>query len=106
MRFLEWRFLGAPPEGAGRHDRWSLTLRDRTANNMGASLRGSHPDLDLGFDLTMPIPAPAPACTPAQIASHLPDTDPDPFDSPDLTDLASRFPAATYKPWLADVTIG
>ncbi|MFN8036772.1 MAG: alkaline phosphatase family protein [Acidimicrobiia bacterium] len=105
IRFLEWRFLGAPPEGAGRHARWSLTLRDRTANNMGRSLRASRPDPELGFDLAMPIPPPAPACTAAQLASHLPDRDPDPFDRPELTDLATRFPGATYKPWLADVAL-
>src|SRR4029077_15659135 len=32
LRFLEWRFLGAPPEGPGQDsDSWYLTLRDRTA---------------------------------------------------------------------------
>jgi len=106
MRFLEWRFLGAPPEGSSRHAPWSLTLRDRGAHNMGATLRASEFNPDLGFDIGMPIPAVTPACTPAQLASHPPDADPDPFDSPDLTDLASRFPGATYKPWLAGMTSG
>jgi phospholipase C len=37
LRFIEWRFLGAPAEGsAGRG--WWLTKRDRHANNIGASL--------------------------------------------------------------------
>jgi phospholipase C len=39
LRFIEWRFLGAPPEGPGAQgDTWYLTMRDRTANNIGASL--------------------------------------------------------------------
>ncbi len=39
LRFLEWRFLGAPPEGPGRTgDTWFLTSRDRGARNLGASL--------------------------------------------------------------------
>ena len=37
LRFLEWRFLGAPPEGSGG-GAWSLTTRDRHAANIGASL--------------------------------------------------------------------
>ena len=48
LRFLEWRFLGAPPEGPGRpSDSWFLTSRDRNANNLGAqparpAVRGRH----------------------------------------------------------------
>ena len=39
LRFLEWRFLGAPPEGPGQAgDSWFLTRRDRYAANLGASL--------------------------------------------------------------------
>ncbi len=37
LRFIEWRFLGAPPEGPGGGD-WWLTQRDRNAANIGASL--------------------------------------------------------------------
>ena len=36
LRFLEWRFLGAPPRGAGGSTAWSLTTRDRNARNMPA----------------------------------------------------------------------
>lgn len=39
LRFIEWRFLGAPPVGPGADtDTWFLTQRDRYANNIGASL--------------------------------------------------------------------
>jgi phospholipase C len=37
LRFIEWRFLGAPAEGTGGSG-WWLTARDRTANNIGAAL--------------------------------------------------------------------
>jgi phospholipase C len=50
MRFLEWRFLGAPAEGPGGDAGWSLTPRDRNANNIGASLGLSRPDPQV-FDL-------------------------------------------------------
>jgi len=39
LRFIEWRWLGAPAEGPGADcDGWFLTRRDRFANNIGASL--------------------------------------------------------------------
>jgi len=64
LRFLEWRFLGAPPEGPttnGRH--WWLTARDRNANNIGASLRTTRQTP--GFEIN-PIPAPLVASTPCE----------------------------------------
>lgn len=61
MRFLEWRFLGAPAEGPGGGSDWSLSLRDRHANNIGASLGMANPDPDL-FDIDdLALPAPLPA---------------------------------------------
>jgi phospholipase C len=106
MRLLEWRFLGAPPEGAGRRGRWALTRRDRMANNMGKTLRNIRPDPALHFDPAVTVPQPSAACTPAQAAARSPDPDqdPDPFDRPELLDLAGTFPHATHRPWLADVT--
>lgn len=44
LRFIEWRFLGAPASGpgsgpgSGSGSPWWLTTRDRHANNIGASL--------------------------------------------------------------------
>jgi phospholipase C len=107
MRFLEWRFLGAPPEGQAGARRWALTLRDSHANNMGATLRASGADANLGFDLGVTIPQPSPACTPTQRATRPVETvDLDPFDRADLQDLAvNEFPRPTHKPWFKDVTV-
>ncbi len=53
LRFIEWRFLGAPPHGPGRPgDTWFLTRRDRYANNIGLSLLPEGPDPEI--DLTPP----------------------------------------------------
>jgi phospholipase C len=50
LRFIEWRYLGAPAEGPAGSG-WYLTARDRNANNIGASLLASptsaHADLEL-----------------------------------------------------------
>jgi phospholipase C len=64
LRFLEWRFLGAPPEGPGDPgDSWFLTARDRNANNIGSSLLEKPLGIDAGFDpATVVIDPPAPAC--------------------------------------------
>jgi hypothetical protein len=63
LRFLEWRFLGAPPEGPGNDtDTWFLTRRDRYASNIGASLSSVPIDMDLHFNIDLPIGAPSPAC--------------------------------------------
>ncbi|HZN15681.1 MAG TPA: alkaline phosphatase family protein [Acidimicrobiales bacterium] len=40
LRFIEWRFLGAPAEGPGGSG-WWLTERDRHAYNIGASLQST-----------------------------------------------------------------
>jgi phospholipase C len=64
LRFLEWRYLGAPPRGPGEDgDTWSLTARDRNAFNLGEVLTADAPDPDLGFDLAVAIERPTPACT-------------------------------------------
>jgi phospholipase C len=61
-RFLEWRFLGAPPVGPGvAGDSWFLRTRDRNANNIGASLVMAA-DLDIGMDLDVAVDLPSPAC--------------------------------------------
>ncbi|HTO00325.1 MAG TPA: alkaline phosphatase family protein [Microthrixaceae bacterium] len=63
MRFLQWRFLGAPPEGpGGDNESWSLTKRNRYAHNLGASL--GYEDSDPGlFDLDdLPLRAPTRSC--------------------------------------------
>jgi len=65
LRFLEWRFLGAPPEGPGKaRADWFLTTRDRNAKNLGASLLGARrdADADVGFDLDVTIAPPSAPC--------------------------------------------
>ena len=63
LRFLEWRFLGAPPEGPGRAgDTWFLTARDRAASNIGASLAPTLVEPAPQFSLDMHIDAPSPRC--------------------------------------------
>lgn len=49
LRFIQWRFLGAPPEGPAGAD-WFLNKRDRYARNIGASLRPDHPDPEVEVD--------------------------------------------------------
>ena len=60
LRFLEWRFLGAPAEGPGGSG-WWLTARDRNANNIGASLL-STPDTDARLDPKAIVPDVSAAC--------------------------------------------
>jgi len=105
-RFLEWRFLGAPPEGPRGSSRWALTERDRGALNMGRSLTANVSDPELGFNLDMALRPVAPACTVAQLASHRADRDPDPFEHPAFHRRSAKlFPPATHRPWLTDAGI-
>ncbi len=66
LRFLEWRFLGAPPEGPGAEgDNWFLTQRDRYANNLGASLMAESFSPDIWFDpASLEVGTPSPVCAP------------------------------------------
>jgi phospholipase C len=65
LRFLEWRFLGAPSEGPGRANAtWFLTERDRHANNLGASLSAQRVAPDVGFDLDIAIAQQSAPCAP------------------------------------------
>jgi phospholipase C len=64
LRFLEWRFLGAPPKGPrlGRSSApWWLCARDRHANNIGASLLAA-PDNDAMLEPQAIIPSVSAAC--------------------------------------------
>ena len=72
MRFLQWRFLGAPPEGAGGDGApWSLTERDRAANNIGACLAAENPD-PVVFDLDdLPLRGATPDCEGGAYAPNL-----------------------------------
>jgi phospholipase C len=64
LRFIEWRFLGAPAHGpGGASDKWFLTERDRHANNLGDSLVRTKPDADVRFDLDIHLDPPDVPCT-------------------------------------------
>lgn len=62
VRFLEWRFLGAPARGDGGSG-WWLTTRDRYANNAGNALSLDVFDPEPGFDLDVVIAPPTPPCS-------------------------------------------
>ena len=101
LRFLEWRFLGAPPEGVdASNGRWYLTKRDRAAHNLGSSLvTTADPELD--FELDGPIPMPSDGCRVAEgpaVASELGPSDVQPSDR--FNDLVTvQFRPATERPW-------
>mgnify|MGYP006275542733 CR=1 FL=1 len=62
LRFLEWRFLGAPARGTRGRTKWWLTTRDRHSHNVGAMLTQTSPQLEVPFDLELEIPLMTPAC--------------------------------------------
>jgi phospholipase C len=63
LRFVEWRFLGAPAQGpGGDRDTWFLTRRDRYAANLGLGLSSEDFDPDPRFDLDAAVPSPSPSC--------------------------------------------
>jgi hypothetical protein len=64
LRFLEWRFLGAPAYGTGGNpaNPWWLTVRDRHTQNLGRSLSPAAFDPALHFDIDMPLADPSPPC--------------------------------------------
>ena len=101
LRFLEWRFLGAPPAGVhATNGRWYLTRRDRAAHNLGSSLVTTA-DPELGFELDGPIPVPSKGCRVAEVppaAHELGPSDVPPSDR--FNDLVTRqFRPAVERPW-------
>jgi phospholipase C len=107
LRFVEWRFLGAPPEGPGGRNDWNLTLRDRWANNVAAALGAIDPDPELGFDLDEIVIGPYSAECPPDLPIAAPPGGPvdlhvDPFQySAELEDLLdTKYPKVTHTPWL------
>ncbi|HEX5096622.1 MAG TPA: alkaline phosphatase family protein, partial [Acidimicrobiia bacterium] len=101
LRFVEWRFLGAPASGTrAPNGRWYLTKRDRAAQNIGASLvTDADPELD--FDLDEPLPALTDDCDSAVAPPATEERGPsDVPHSPAFDELISNaFPPATERPW-------
>ena len=109
LRFLEWRFLGARPQGPGRRrDRWFLTKRDRYANNFGASLRFSDPEPDVDFN-PLDFATVTARCNEAQRLQEVgPDEQKrDAFEPSDLleTVVRERYSTPSFTPWLQNVDI-
>jgi phospholipase C len=105
LRFIEWRYLGAPAEGPGGAAGWNLTTRDRNANNFGASLAATHPDPELRFEPEAIEIGPYSAeCPPGPTATApLPEGEhPDPFVLHEELEekLAKDYPLASHTPWL------
>jgi Phosphoesterase family len=100
LRFIEWRFLGAPASGpgAGSSGRWWLTKRDRHAHPIGQLLTTTRVDGDLPSPLIPPdtISKFVPECTEDAAEEKR-----DPFrvapEFEDLLALAHR--PATVRPW-------
>lgn len=79
LRFIQWRFLGAPARGKGRAtDGWYLAKRDRYAKNIGWSLRPDAPNLD--FDVPAADPATSVPCGSAAPLARALRTPPPPHD--------------------------
>ena len=99
LRFLHWRFLGAPAEGPGTgRSSWALTTRDRHAHNIGRSLwTASDPEVNLQVSVRRPS-------SPCGNESALTASDPelDAFRvSEEMQALTDRlYPAPTLTPWL------
>ena len=99
LRFLHWRFLGAPAEGPGTgRSSWALTTRDRHAHNIGRGLwTRSDPEVNLQVAVRRPT-------LPCGNEAALTATDPelDAFRvSEEMQALTDRlYPAPTLTPWL------
>ena len=98
LRFIEWRFLGAPASGpgAGSSGRWWLTKRDRHAHPIGQLLSTTVVNGDIPSPLIAPdlITRFAPECTET-------DDKRDPFvKAPEFDELlALEHPPAVVRPW-------
>ena len=66
LRFIEWRFLGAPPEGP-KGSGWYLTKRDRHANNIGRSLRPDRPDTGFALEGLPQLPVTSMPCSGSEL---------------------------------------
>ena len=78
LRFLAWRFLGAPARGTGGSG-WSLSLRHQNANNPGELISSEYFDPNLMFSADLPIPEPSPTCE-TTVARAAASTEPSPWE--------------------------
>jgi phospholipase C len=110
LRFLEWRFLGAPAQGPGkRGDTWFLTKRDRHANNIGASLRFTRPEPEVDFPTPVELAAVTARCNDNR---RLETVGPDrqrhePFEPSDTLAavVRDRYSLPSFTPWLENIQV-
>jgi phospholipase C len=105
LRFLEWRFLGAPAQGPGhKADRWFLSKRDRYANNYGASLKMSNPEPELDLPTPLPVATVTGPCDDEERHQKLgPDGTPrNSFEPTDTLEaiIRERYTEPSFTPWL------
>lgn len=98
LRFIEWRFLGAPASGpAASSGRWWLTKRDRHANPIGQTLRAHIVNRDIP-DQLVPRGVAAEvtlACAEQAEVEEKPFVTHPSFDE----ERARDHPEATHRPW-------
>ncbi|MET1000911.1 MAG: alkaline phosphatase family protein [Acidimicrobiia bacterium] len=102
LRFLEWRFLGAPAHGtAAPNGKWYLTKRDRFANNLGGSLVTTA-DGELDFDASAVLAAPTGGCPPPEKRANEGEAGPGDVPQTDAFKelTGTTFGPATETPWL------
>ena len=102
LRFLEWRFLGAPAHGtAAPNGKWYLTKRDRFANNLGGSLVTTA-DGELDFDVSAVLAAPTGGCPPPEKRANEGEAGPGDVPQTDAFKelTGTTFGPATETPWL------
>jgi phospholipase C len=107
MRFLEWRFMGAPATGPKRRTgRWWLTARDRGSRNLGGTLGLETPQPDLGFDIDLDLDFVAADCETPALGAPLGG----PGDTPLSEELQAltnaQFPDAEAQPWIGGLLPG
>jgi phospholipase C len=107
MRFLEWRFLGAPPAGPEGHGhQWWLTERDRNANNIGRVLGLEKPDPELHFDIDLPLKFFLADCEVPIPGAALGGPGDTPLSDKLKALTRTRFPDAQARPWIEPAPLG
>jgi phospholipase C len=104
LRFIQWRFLGAPPEGPGKAvNDWALSKRNQYANNIGASLSTEHRDLELHYDADVRVGGisdPCPGTVEAELLPLLEHSDPFVVGDDFRDEVTARYPGPTLTPWI------
>jgi phospholipase C len=101
LRFLEWRFLGAPAKGTRPHgSQWWLTERDRHANPIGQNMVSTPINTDIASltdpSVSVDVSTRVPECKNADDPQgEAPFVTHDSFDA----EMAVFHPVVTERPW-------